>query len=234
MNASLVVAVVIALATLFGVARTWRTRPANTVLRCALQIATAIALYFCLFPPSTSERFARGELVVLTPGATPAQIDAAHGDVIALPGVDAPRAVERMPDLATALRRHVDARSLRIVGGGLPARDRDAARGLVAAFDAAPLPRGVVELDAPAIVAAGSLWRMQGRVEGAADGRVTRPCVVRRACSARAVRPGSSFPSGLSLRCTRAAMPRPCRPRERACTRRRSPVRGSRAGRSSH
>lgn len=172
MNASLVVAVVIALATLFGVARTWHTRPANTVLRCALQIATAIALYFCLFPPSTSERFARGELVVLTPGATPAQIDAAHGDVIALPGVDAPRAVERVPDLATALRRHVDARSLRIVGGGLPARDRDAARGLVAAFDPAPLPRGLVELDAPAIVAAGSLWRMQGRVEGAADGRV--------------------------------------------------------------
>ena len=70
MNASLIVAVVLALATLLGVVRTWRTRPANMILRCALQIAIALALYFCLFPPSTSERFARNELVVLTPGGS--------------------------------------------------------------------------------------------------------------------------------------------------------------------
>jgi len=171
MNAPLVVAVALALAALFGVVRTWRARPARATLRCTLQVATAIALYLCLFPPSTSERFARGELVVLTPGATPAQIDAASGDVVALPGVDAPRAIERAPDLATALRHHADARSLRIVGGGLPARDRDAARGLVAAFDAAPLPHGIVELDAPDVTA-GALWRVRGRVEGASGGRV--------------------------------------------------------------
>jgi len=172
MNASLVVAVMLALAALFGVVRTWRARPANTILRCTLQVATAIALYLCLFPPSMSERFARGELVVLTPGATPAQVNAARGDVVALPGVDAQRAIERAPDLATALRHHADSRSLHIVGGGLPVRDRDAARGLVAAFDAAPLPHGIVELDAPAFVAAGALWRVQGRVDGAANGRV--------------------------------------------------------------
>lgn len=171
MNAPLVVAIVLAIATLLGVARTWRAHPPRMALRCVVQIAVAIALYLCLFPPTTAERFARGELVVLAPGATATQIDAAHGDVVALPGVDAPRAIERVPDLATALRHHADARSLRIVGGGLPARDRDAARGLVAAFDAAPLPRGIVELDAPAIVPAGSLWRVQGRVEGVANGR---------------------------------------------------------------
>ncbi|HEY0179391.1 MAG TPA: hypothetical protein VGC30_07145, partial [Dokdonella sp.] len=51
------------------------------------------------------------------------------------------------------------------------ARDRDAARGLVAAFDAAPLPRGVVELDAPDSVRAGRSWRVAGRAEGAAGGR---------------------------------------------------------------
>jgi hypothetical protein len=100
------------------------------------------------------------------------QIDAAHGDVVALPGVEVPRAIERVPDLATALRHHADARSLRIVGGGLPSRDRDAARGLVAAFDAAPLPHGIVELDASPAVTAGSLWRVQGRVEGTPNGRV--------------------------------------------------------------
>ncbi len=172
MNAPSVVAVVLALATLFGVARTWRARVPRTALRCVLQIAVAIALYLCLFPPTTSERTSRGELVVLTPGATAMQIDAAHGDVIALPGVDAPRAIERVPDLATALRHHADARSLRIIGGGLPPRDRDAARGLVAAFDAAPLPRGIVELNAPTTVTAGSQWRVQGSVEGASNGRV--------------------------------------------------------------
>jgi hypothetical protein len=172
MSAPSVVALVLALAMLFGVARTWRARMPRRTLRCTLQIAIAIALYLCLFPPTTSERTTRGELVVLAPGATASQIDAAHGDVVALPGVEVPRAIERVPDLATALRHHADARSLRIVGGGLPSRDRDAARGLVAAFDAAPLPHGIVELDASPAVTAGSLWRVQGRVEGTPNGRV--------------------------------------------------------------
>jgi hypothetical protein len=120
------------------------------------------------------ERFRSGELVVLTPGATPAQLAALHAtsDVVALPGVEARRAIERAPDLATALRRHPDARSLRIVGTGLPPRDLDAARGLVGAFDEAPLPRGLVELDAPRSVRAGNAWRTSGRVEGIAQARV--------------------------------------------------------------
>ncbi len=172
MNASLVVAGVLLLGVVLGCVRTWRARMPRRALRCGLQIAVATALYLCLFPPTIAEHYVRGELVVLTPGATPAQIDAAHGTRVALPGVDAPRAIERVPDLGTALRRHADAHSLRIVGGGLPARDRDAARGLVTAFDAAPLPQGIVELDAPALVAAGSIWRVQGRVEGVPEGRV--------------------------------------------------------------
>jgi hypothetical protein len=80
--------------------------------------------------------------------------------------------VERVPDLATALRRHPDTTRLVVVGGGWPARDRDAARGLVAAFAATPLPRGVVELDVPASVVAGQVWFATGRVEGAAGGTV--------------------------------------------------------------
>ncbi|MBO9662025.1 hypothetical protein [Dokdonella sp.] len=173
MSAPTTIAILLVLAVAFG---GWRTRRAPRLrgLRIGLQVAAAVLLYFCLFPPPTREHFAADQLVVLTPGITPAQLDALPlgAGVVALPGVAAPRAIERAPDLGTALRRHADARRLRIVGGGLPPRDRDAARGLVAAFEAAPLPRGLVEFDAPSAVRAGSVWRLGGRVEGVADGRV--------------------------------------------------------------
>ena len=57
--------------------------------------------------------------------------------------------VERVPDLATALRRHPGTQRVRVVGAGLEARDRDAVRGLALEFAADALPRGLVELDAP-------------------------------------------------------------------------------------
>lgn len=173
MSPALLVAVAIAAAALVGVVRS-RHALRYRAARIGLQLAAAVLLYLCLFPPSTREEFAADELVVLTPGATAAQIAALPlaANTVALPGVEAERALERVPDLGTALRRHVDARRLRIVGGGLPSRDRDAARGLVVAFDAAPLPRGLVELDLPHVVRAGSAWRVAGRAEGLAGGRV--------------------------------------------------------------
>jgi hypothetical protein len=173
MNAPLLVVLMLALATLLAALRTWR-RPHRRLLRIGLQVAAAVLLYFCLFPPTSRENFSADDLVVLTPGATPAQLASLPlgATTIALPGVDADKAIERAPDLATALRRHAGARRLRIVGGGLPARDRDDARGLVAAFDAAPLPRALVELDAPNWVRIGSVWRAHGRVESVAQGRV--------------------------------------------------------------
>lgn len=173
MSAPIAVVILLAFAVAFGGWRTWRA-PRLRALRIGLQIAAAVLLYFCLFPPPTREHFAADQLVVLTPGATSAQLGSLPlgAVVVALPGVAAPRAIERAPDLGTALRRHADVRRLRIVGGGLPPRDRDAARGLVTAFDAAPLPRGLVELDALSTVRAGSLWTVGGRVEGVADGRV--------------------------------------------------------------
>ena len=168
------VALLLVLAALVGIVRTWRRGGPRRVMRVTLQLVAAALLYAVLFPPATREQFAAGELVVLTPGTTTEQRAALSpaSTLVALPGIDAPGGIERVPDLGTALRRHPDARRLHIVGGGLPARDRDAARGLVARFDAAPLPRGVVELDAPTAVRAGSVWRLAGRVEGVGDGRV--------------------------------------------------------------
>jgi hypothetical protein len=175
MNATTLAAFALVFAAAFGIVRTWRDARPRRALRIALQLATAALLGLCLFPPRSPVDFAVGELVVLTPGATTAQLAAvpAADGVVALPGAAAGRAIERAPDLGTALRRHPDARRLHVVGGGLPARDRDAARGLAIRFDAAPLPRGVVELDAPRAVRAGNAWRIEGRVEGAPGARMT-------------------------------------------------------------
>lgn len=152
----------------------WRTRGHRAAARLALQVAAAGLLYLGLFPPVGHENFSAGQLAVLTPGATPAQRAAlaSASAVVALPGAEAPRDVERAPDLATALRRHPETVRLAIIGAGLAARDRDAARGRVATFEAAPLPRGVVELDAPAMALAGHRWWLAGRVEDAEGGAV--------------------------------------------------------------
>jgi len=174
MNAMIAVACLLALAALLGAWRSARDGRGRRGARIVVQLLAALALWFCLYPPSTREAHRGGEFVVLTPGVTAAQVAAlARGDdVVALPGVDAPRAIERAPDLAGALRRHADASRVRILGGGLPARDRDAALGRVVAFDAAPLPRGIVALDAPRDALAGHALRIGGRVEGAPGARV--------------------------------------------------------------
>ncbi|MEO5559692.1 MAG: hypothetical protein ABIO49_07740 [Dokdonella sp.] len=174
MNATWIITTLLGLALALGIARTLHGAHAYRAARMALQIVVAVLLYLCLLPPSTHEDFAAGELVVLTPGITAAQLAALHASAmtIALPGSTDQRGIESAPDLGTALRRHPDSRHLHIVGGGLPARDRDAARGLVADFDAAPLPRGVVELETQPDVRAGSLWWLRGRVESVPNGRI--------------------------------------------------------------
>lgn len=174
MNIALIVAIVIAIAALFGAWRTLRDAKSHRVLRVALQLGAAVLIYLALFPPLADERFAAGTLVLLTPGATPAQIAKPGTGIatVALPDVAAARDIERVPDLGTALRRHPDASRIRIVGGGLPPRDIDAARGLAIDFDAAPLPDGIVELSMPESVRAGSTFEIRGRVQGDAGGRM--------------------------------------------------------------
>ncbi|HVT33515.1 MAG TPA: hypothetical protein VHE32_12755, partial [Rhodanobacteraceae bacterium] len=174
MNLSLIAAWMIAAATAIGIWRTARMSASRRSLRVALQLAAGVSIYLALFPPRVDERFAEGTLVVLTPGASREQIAKPPSGIatIALPGVAAASDVERAPDLGTALRRHPQATRLRIVGGGVPMRDLDAARSLPVAFDAAPLPAGLVELGAPSSVRAGSVFAVRGRAHGIDGGRV--------------------------------------------------------------
>jgi hypothetical protein len=169
MSAPLIVAVLLGLAVAWGV---WRVRVLRRS-RIAAQLVAALFLFLTLFPPATHRETRSHELIVLTPGVTSTQLAAlpSAATIVALPGVTAPRSIERAPDLGTALRRHADAQHLRVVGGGLPLRDRDVARGHVSRFDAAPLPRGLVELELPPSVLAGHPWTLRGRAEQLNGGR---------------------------------------------------------------
>jgi hypothetical protein len=171
MNASTLAAILIGVGLVIGLARTLRGR--GRLARGALQAVAAVLLYLVLFPGAGEKMQPRGELVVLTAGATPAQVEASRSDArVALPGVDPPGDVERVPDLGAALRRHPDTRDLVVVGGGLPARDLDAARGRVSRFDAAPPVPGLAELETPVGVAQGGPFRVRGRIQGIPDARV--------------------------------------------------------------
>jgi hypothetical protein len=174
MNIALIAALVIAAAAAIGIWRTSRATASHRAMRVALQLVAAVSIYLALFPPRVDERFAAGTLVVLTPGVTEAQVAKVGGGIatIALPGAVVPHDIEHVPDLGTALRRHPDATRLDLVGRGLPSRDIDAARGLPVAFDAAPLPDGLVDLSMPASVRAGSVFAIRGRVQGDSGGRV--------------------------------------------------------------
>ncbi|MGH8173590.1 MAG: hypothetical protein ACREPX_10600 [Rhodanobacteraceae bacterium] len=174
MSGSAIVVVVLALAAALGALRTARARTRRKPLRIVLQFVASVLVYFLLFPPSSDERFDSATLVVLTPEArTNSASDLSLGSsTVALPGASAPSGVERAPDLGTALRRHPETERIHVVGGGLPARDRDAARGLRVDFDAPPSALGVVELASPSHVRAGSVWNVSGRVEGGNGGRI--------------------------------------------------------------
>ncbi len=80
---------------------------------------------------------------MLTAGATSATTGAVS---VALPEAGAPAGATPVPDLATALRQRPGTARLRVIGQGLPARDRDAVAGLPLQFmPPAPLP-GLIRL----------------------------------------------------------------------------------------
>lgn len=147
-----------------------RSRGWRLAVLWLLQPVCATLLYFTLLPPTLPME--AGTLVVATAGATRTGTQAAGDRLIALPEAPALLDAERVPDLATALRRYPGMQRLRIVGGGLEPRDRDAAGGLSLVFDAPALPRGVVRLDGPQRVAAGAAFQVGGQVSGVDNGSV--------------------------------------------------------------
>lgn len=135
-----------------------------------LQPLCAALLYFTLLPPTLPTE--AGTLVVATASSTRIGIQVAGDRLIALPEAPALPNAERVPDLATALRKYPGRQRLRIVGAGLEPRDREAARGVPLTFDAPALPRGVVRLDGPQQVAAGTGFQVGGQVNGVDQGSV--------------------------------------------------------------
>lgn len=129
----------------------------------------ALLLYLTLVPPPVTT--AAGTLVVATraAGRLPASIGS---HVVALPEASVSAAVERVPDLGTALRRYPDADRIVVIGEGLPPRDRDAARGHSLSFDPGDEPRGLVRLDLPARAAPGAAFVVGGQVAGHEGGAV--------------------------------------------------------------
>lgn len=168
MTLQLLAGIGIGLAVVLAVLRIGARRPALL----GLQLIAGLALYFTLFPPRV-EREAES-LLIATAGTTTAQASAhARGaKLMALPEAPMLADVERVPDLATALRRLPPNTRLRVLGAGLVPRDIDAARGRALAFDPMPLPRGFVEVTAPSQVTVATLWSASGAINGITDATV--------------------------------------------------------------
>ena len=139
-------------------------------LLLVLQFAAALLLGLALFPPPRA--VPAGTLLVASAGTTAADLAAVPAAVrLRLPEAPALAGVERVPDLATALRRHPGTRDLVVVGQGLPARDRDTALPPLR-FHSGAAPRGLVELQAPPPLAAGARFEVGTRVQGLPQARV--------------------------------------------------------------
>ena len=130
-----------------------------------LNVVVAVLFYLTLDPPDVGVR--SGRLVVLTAGAAVPQ--PMTGDVVvALPEVPN-EAGKRMPDLATALRRYPEVRSIQVLGAGLTARDRVALDRPVS-FNGPSPPVGFVSLALPRPVTPGARFSVSGSVGALANG----------------------------------------------------------------
>ncbi len=136
----------------------------------ALQAIAAALLWLALFPPPRPMPAAT--LVIATADATAAELAALPAATrLRLPEAPALADAAPVPDLATALRRHPGTRELVIVGQGLPARDRGVALPALR-FQPAAAPHGLVELQAPPVLAPGARFAVGTRVQGLPQARV--------------------------------------------------------------
>ena len=161
-------AIIVAVASVLQL-RTPTAHRGRRVVRLGLQAIAAVLLYFCLLPPSAQQP--AGGLVVLSADAAAAgAVPASDGPVLLLPEAADVVGGQRVPDLATALRRH-PAATLTLVGAGLAARDRDAVLPASVTWQASPAPRGWIALQPPADAAPGARFEVHAQARGVTGGR---------------------------------------------------------------
>ncbi|MFO6447025.1 carboxypeptidase regulatory-like domain-containing protein [Erythrobacter sp. NE805] len=164
----------------------------------ALSLASGALLTLALFPPRLP---IGGETLLVATADTASGTRGGPGErLVALP--EAPRlaGAERVPDLATALRRYPQVRRIRVLGRGLTARDRDADAGLPVEFRPLPPPRGLVRLDPPADTTAGSAFVLAGEAAGLAGGTAELLDPAGRRVDSRAIGGEGSFTLGGTAR----------------------------------
>ncbi len=144
-------------------ARGWRLG-----LLLAAQPVSAVLLYLVLAPPPPTTT--AGTLIFATRGAGMTGTLGRGDRLVALPEAPPLPGADRVPDLATALRRAGPVRSLRIIGEGLVPRDRGAATGHAITFDPPAPPRGIVRLATPRAIAPGAAFTNSGTVVGVDGG----------------------------------------------------------------
>lgn len=127
-----------------------------------LQFASAALLYVSLFPPM--QQIAAQRLLILSANATASAIKLSNGRVLALPEAPVFAGVERVADLASALRKYPGVSSVDIIGDGLPLRDIDAARNLAVTYSPTKLPEGIIDLAWSEQILPGMRWWLSGRV----------------------------------------------------------------------
>lgn len=128
-----------------------------------LQAAAATLLYVCLLPPS--QRAASTGLVVIGAEADKAGALPAGATRVLLPEAKDVADAARVPDLATALRRHPSSTMI-LVGAGLAARDRDTALPTATRWQAAPALNGWIALQPPADAAPGARFDVHAHARG--------------------------------------------------------------------
>ena len=172
MNTAMVLALILALIVAISLLMLALSKTAGhmqqRLILALLGIISAVCLYFTLQPPaawvSAAER-------VIESAHADAVANKPKGVALALPEAT-PSAARRIPDVATALRQQPSIQRLHILGDGLPARDREAVRGIALRFTASPMPTGLVELWKTETITEGAPWQVLGRIHGHKNARL--------------------------------------------------------------
>jgi hypothetical protein len=167
-------------------------------LLAAASLVSGLLLYLALFPPLLP---IGGETLVVATAETPAGTRAKPGErLVALPEAPALAGAERVPDLATALRRHAQVQALRILGRGLTDRDRESDAGLPTRFTPMALPRGLMRLTPPVDTPAGSVFALAGEAAGMEGGTAELLDPAGRKVDVRVIGPDGAFALGGTAR----------------------------------